>query len=109
MNKQLVLPCFLLAAGMALPAAAQQGILVPHVTRLQAQTGPVTVYWGQPSTLVKAPEHHVRVADLDRNGDGRISRQELPRNHALSYEFHLVDHNYDGYITDAELAASNWQ
>ena len=44
---------------------------------------------------------------LDKNGDGRLSRREIPSTHALSYEFHLVDRNHNGYITAKELA--NWK
>lgn len=76
-----------------------------HVAQFQADTGPVTVTWGQPDTLPNASDYAVRIADLDRNGDGRLSRSEVPASHALSSEFKLVDRNHDGYITEAELAA----
>lgn len=86
-------------------AAAAQDAAGQHTTQIQADTGPVTVVWGQPSTLPNASDYAVRIADLDRNGDGRLSRREVPAGHALNSEFKLVDRNHDGYITEAELAA----
>src|SRR4249919_4239843 len=71
--------------------------------QFQADTGPVTVTWSQPATLPNAADYQVKISDLDRNGDGRISRNEVPVGHALASEFKLVDRNHDGFITAAEL------
>ena len=46
----------------------------------------------------------LKVADLDANGDNRLSRAEVPDDHALRFEWKLVDRNRDGYVTDDELA-----
>ncbi|MEJ1096942.1 MULTISPECIES: hypothetical protein [unclassified Pseudoxanthomonas] len=74
---------------------------------LQESSGPVTVTWGQPRTLPNAADYQAKVADLDRNGDGVLTRAEVPPEHALSSEFKLVDRNHDGRITAAEL--QNWR
>jgi hypothetical protein len=47
------------------------------------------------------------VAELDGNGDGWLSRSEVPAGHALASEFQLVDSNRNGRITQEEL--SNWK
>jgi len=78
-----------------------------QTTEIQAGTGPVTVNSGQSSTLPNASDYAVQIKDLDTNGDGRLSRREIPARHALSFEFRLVDRNHDGYITATELA--NWK
>ena len=52
-----------------------------------------------------AADYRVSIADLDRNGDGVLRRDEVPESHALSSEFKLVDGNHDGRITAEELAA----
>lgn len=74
---------------------------------LQESSGPVTVTWGQPQILPNAADYQVKVADLDRNGDGVLTRAEVPPEHALSSEFKLVDRNHDGRITATEL--QNWR
>lgn len=74
---------------------------------LQETSGPVTVTWGQPQTLPNAADYQAKVPDLDRNGDGVLTREEVPPDHALSSEFKLVDRNRDGKITPTEL--SNWR
>ncbi|MGX5730628.1 hypothetical protein ACWKWK_08845 [Pseudoxanthomonas beigongshangi] len=73
--------------------------------QLQEQSGPVTVRWGQPEALPNAADYRVTIGDLDRNGDGVLTRDEVPEGHALSSEFKLVDSNRDGRITAQELAA----
>lgn len=75
-----------------------------HVTHIQSATGPITVTWGQPATLAKANEYQVQISDFDRNGDGRLTRSEIPADHALQYEFHVVDRNNDRYLSAEELA-----
>jgi hypothetical protein len=74
---------------------------------LQEASGPVTVTWGQPRALPNAADYQVKVADLDRSGDGVLTRAEIPPDHALSSEFKLVDRNHDGKITPTEL--QNWR
>ena len=74
---------------------------------LQESSGPVTVTWGQPRTLANAADYQTKVVDLDRNGDGVLTRAEVPPAHALNSEFKLVDRNHDGRITAVEL--QNWR
>jgi hypothetical protein len=109
MNRHSFIPCILLTIGMTTAAVAQVDILVTHTTQFNAHTGPVTLFFGQPAALANASDYRVKVVDFDRNGDGRISRREIPPFHALNFEFHLVDHDHDGYLTDEELRRSNWQ
>lgn len=75
--------------------------------QLQAGSGPVIVNWGQPQALSNASDYRVTVADLDADGDGVLTRAEIPESHALHSEFRLVDSNRDGRITQEEL--SNWR
>lgn len=93
------------AAQSTMPAAAPSGS--NHSVTLQEPSGPVTVTWGQPGTLPNAADYQVKIADLDRNGDGVLTRAEVPPDHALSSEFKLVDRNRDGRITATEL--QNWR
>lgn len=74
---------------------------------MQTPQGPVTVQWGQPATLPNAADYKATVEQLDANGDGVITRDEVPEQHALASEFRLVDRNHDGRITAEEL--SHWQ
>lgn len=78
-----------------------------HSVQLQDPRGPVTLTWGQPQTVPNISDYRVRVADLDANGDGVLTRDEVPESHALSSEFRLVDRNRDGRITPEEL--ENWR
>ena len=89
------------------PAVFAQTASNSQTTKIEASTGPVTVTSSQSSMLPNASDYAVQIADLDKNGDGRLSRREIPRTHALSSEFHLVDRNHNGYITAKELA--NWK
>ncbi len=75
--------------------------------RLEEQSGPVVVRWGQSETLPNASDYRVRIADLDANGDGFLTLDEVPETHALHSEFRLVDGNRDGRISAEELA--NWR
>lgn len=74
---------------------------------MQTPQGPVTVNWGQENTLANATDYKVTIEQLDRNGDGVITRDEIPESHALYSEFRLVDRNHDGRITAEEL--SQWR
>lgn len=72
----------------------------------EAIRGPVTVVSVQPP-LANADDYRATVAQLDRNGDGFVTRQEVPLSHALAFEFELVDTDRNGRVTQAEL--SNWK
>lgn len=74
---------------------------------MQTPQGPVTVNWGQEHALANASDYKVTIEQLDKNGDGVLTRDEVPEDHALSSEFRLVDKNHDGKITAEEL--SHWQ
>ncbi len=102
-SKTLCLLIALAVAGFAQAETKANG----GTAEIQAPTGPVTVTWGQAATVPNIAEYQVQVADLDRNGDGKISRREAAPNGALSSEFKLVDRNHDGFISAAELA--NWK
>ncbi|MEO8000783.1 MAG: EF-hand domain-containing protein [Arenimonas sp.] len=104
MNKLHLMSFALLALS---PAAFSQTANTSESTQIEASTGPVTVTSHQSSTLPNASDYAVQISDLDKNGDGRLSRREIPSSHALTFEFRLVDRNHDGYITASELA--NWK
>jgi hypothetical protein len=91
------------------PAATSAGVPSAGDRRvtLQGASGPVTVTSGQSQALPNAADYQATVADLDRNGDGVLTRAEVPPDHALSSEFKLVDRNRDGRITPTEL--QNWR
>ena len=105
MNKQTIFAFAVLMA--ASPTVFAQTANTSESTKIEASTGPVTVTSSQSSILPNASDYAVQISDLDKNGDGRISRREIPASHALSSEFHLVDRNHNGYITAKELA--NWK
>lgn len=100
---------FALALVALSPGALAQVADTSESVQIQATTGPVTATSSQPAQLAKASDYKVKVADFDANGDNRLSRREIPADHALSFEFHLVDRNHNGYITDAELEKANWR
>lgn len=89
------------------PAVFAQSANTSESAQIQASTGPVTVTSSQSPTLPNASDYAVRISDLDKNGDGQLSRREIPSTHALSFEFRLVDRNHNGFITATELA--NWK
>lgn len=91
------------------PVAFSQVENTAESVQVEATTGPVTVTSHQPAALAKASEYHVNIADFDTNGDHQLSRREIPSTHALTFEFHLVDRNHNGFITEAELEAGNWK
>lgn len=89
------------------PAPMSNGSMPTRTVAFEAPTGPVIVRSGPAIALPNAADYQVQVADLDRNGDGRLSRVEVPLDHALASEFKLVDRNHDGLISAAEL--QNWR
>jgi hypothetical protein len=95
-------PLFL-ALALASPLALAQGV-TNNVKQMETTAGPLTVTWGQPD-LAKANEYHINMADLDRNGDGKLSHDEIPMGHALQFEFKVVDTNHDGYLSKKELVS----
>ena len=97
----LSLPLSLLAAS----AWAQESTL-PYAKQLQTAAGPVTVRWGQPAQSPSIEKYRAQIAALDKNGDGRLSRDELPAGDELKGKFKLVDQNHDGGLSAEELA--NW-
>ena len=105
MNKKTIFAFAVLAT--ASPTIFAQTANTSESTKIEASTGPVTVTSSQSSVLPNASDYAVQISDLDKNGDGRLSRREVPVSHALSSEFHLVDRNHNGYITATELA--NWK
>lgn len=106
MNKQTIF-AFAVLLIAASPIVLAQTANTSESTQIEASTGPVSVTSSQSSTLPNASDYTVQITDLDKNGDGRLSRREIPATHALSFEFHLVDRNRDGYITAKELV--NWK
>lgn len=42
-------------------------------------------------------------ADVDANGDGRISKEEAANYEAVADNFPYVDENNDGYLSDVEF------
>lgn len=89
------------------PALLAQTANTSESTQIEASTGPVTVTSSQSQALPNASDYAVQISDLDKNGDGQLSRREIPSTHALSSEFRLVDRNHNGFITATELA--NWK
>ena len=90
----------LFAAFAAGPAFAQQEVTLP------LPEASVTVKSVQPP-IGNASDYRVKVADIDANGDGVVTKKEVPADHALFFEFKLVDTDRNGRITDEELA--NWK
>lgn len=91
---------------LAFSAAVQAQQATGPSTRFEASTGPVTVVSVQPP-LPNADDYRITIADLDLDGDGELSRKEVPADQALAAEFGLVDRDRNGRITATELA--NWK
>lgn len=93
--------------GAALASSAAFAQVTPTTqVQFEATTGPVTVQSVQPP-IPNADDYQATVAQLDGNGDGFVTRAEVPADHALASEFRLVDTDRNGRITDTELA--NWK
>lgn len=90
---------------MAGPAWTQDATL-PNAKQLQTPAGPVTVRWGQPAQSPSIEKYRAQIAALDKNGDGKLTRDELPAGNELQGKFKLVDQNHDGSLSAEELA--NW-
>jgi hypothetical protein len=63
---------------------------------------------GMPPALAREQEHHQRRMDdlfrrLDRNGDGRLDRQEAGGNRYLQRHFDRLDRDGKGYLVPADL------
>ena len=97
----LLLPISLMAGS----AWAQEPAL-PNAKQLQTAAGPVTIRWGQPAQSPSIEKYRAQIAALDKNGDGRLSSDELPAGNELKGKFKLVDQNHDGGLSAEELA--NW-
>jgi hypothetical protein len=101
---KLLIPLFF---GVALASGAAFAQVTPtSQVQFEATTGPVTVQSVQPP-IPNMDDYQATVAELDGNGDGVVTRAEVPAEHALASEFRLVDTDRNGRITDAELA--NWK
>lgn len=100
------LPSLSLALLFATATTGMPATTMPTTSaQIEATTGPVTVRSGPAVVLPNAADYQTPFADLDKNHDGRITRNEIPAGHALATEFKLVDSNHNGSITAAELAA----
>ena len=93
------LPCFLLAACIALPtiALAQE---TPRETRYPQNNGELIVRWGETGYKPSGPAPEF--AQLDTNGDGMISADEAKAYPLLANDFQMADSNRDGRISAAE-------
>ena len=94
------------ALAQEMPTGEAQIEATTGEAQIEATTGPVTVNSVQPP-IGNASDYQVKVADIDANGDGVVSKKEVPGDHALFFEFRLVDTDRNGRITDEELA--NWK
>ncbi len=106
MKKSILISLALLAC---VPVLFAQTSSTPESVQIEATSGPIRVTSSQPEVLANASDYKVNIGGLDANGDGELSRREIPASHALTHEFHLVDINHNGFITDAELQKANWR
>lgn len=60
----------------------------------------ILLFLGLPLGAADRPDPWQRMAGRDRNGDGRISREEFPGPEAM---FERLDANRDGMLTEAEM------
>ena len=68
-----------------------------------AGAAPVTVREQQPDSV--SSNYKVDYGALDKNGDGNVSRSEVRAsgNEDLMREFHVVDANHNGRLTQEEM------
>lgn len=101
-------------AMLSFPLLAQQPSTgTPQSERVQSQVEftrgneEVTVRSVMPPQVSNASDYQVSFDDLDTEGRGYITREQVPQEHALYHEFHLVDRDRNGRITREEL--QNWR
>lgn len=104
MKIAIVVPLALLAF---MPGMFAQSSSHAETIQIGASTAPVTVTAIEPELTRNAPAYKLNISGLDTNEDGELSRREISVSQALADEFHLVDVNHNGYITDAELEKVN--
>lgn len=96
-----------LALSALLPVAAfaqAQETPPPAEVHLEVDGQPVTIR-NAGIELGNAASFRLDFDALDLNGDGVITRNELPEDHPLQFEWHLADRNRNGRITREEYAA----
>lgn len=106
MKKAIVIPLALLAF---MPGLFAQPSNSSDTVQMEVTTGPVTLTPSQPASLSNASDNNVNISEFDSNGDGELSRREIPASDKLTHEFHLVDFNHNGFITGTELEKANWR
>ncbi len=82
----------------------QSGSDATHTTTYQTDKGTLTVNWGQPAAQPAGPAP--AFAQLDRDGNGSISRDEAVAYPLLSNDFIHADSNRNGAISKREY--SRW-
>ena len=75
----------------------------PPAAPMAPPGSPVTVREQQPDSI--SSNYKVDYAALDKNGNGSVSRGEVRAsgNDDMVREFHVVDGNHDGRLTEAEM------
>lgn len=73
--------------------------------QLRGSAGQTVTIRSRPGSIDPS-RYDIDFSQFDRNGDGRISRSEVPSGHPLHSEFHVADSNHDGSLTRQE--ASGW-
>ena len=99
-------PASLIFLSLLIAGTAQAQTDINATAQIEATRGPVTVVSVQPP-IPNADDYRATVAQLDGNGDGVVVRSEIPADHALAFEFELVDTDRNRRITQVEL--SNWK
>ncbi|MBS7455840.1 hypothetical protein [Coralloluteibacterium stylophorae] len=73
--------------------------------QLRGAAGQTITIRSRPGDIDRS-QYVVDFGQFDRNGDGRITRGEVPAGHPLQGQFHVVDSDNDGSLTRQEL--SGW-
>lgn len=92
--KRTFVPSIALAAAFALPALAQ---------RTEQPTPPTPPTGSTTDTTSRA----LSFADLDVNGDGKVSKDEAAADARLTSHFAQVDRDGDGQVSETEYAAGH--